>query len=107
MKCSGLTAYRNSCKNKDVCENGLCKMHSIMETNAEPIEEGGCIFIHKNYKRCNMFAYIEGDDKNYCPRHSLYVLSMKVKGVSGCKCCIDLYIHGQEEKLMKSYFGSS
>ena len=36
MNCSALTLYKNPCKNKDFCENGLCKKHTIIEPNAKP-----------------------------------------------------------------------
>ena len=100
MKCSALTLYRNPCKNKDVGENGLCAKHSSAECNAKQKIQGKCIYIRRNNERCLKNAYIEGEDKDYCPEHSLYVLSSKMK-TTGCKCCIGLYIHNQEENLEK------
>ena len=96
-KCSALTLYRNPCKNKDVGENSLCKKHNIIESNACPKIEGKCIYISKNNKRCNQNAYVDGEDKDYCAKHSLYVLSNKMNG--NCICCINSYINIQQEKL--------
>lgn len=96
MKCSGLTLYRNHCRNKDVGENGLCKKHAIIESTAKPKREGKCIFIRRNNERCFKYAYIDGEDKNYCAEHSLYVLSNKK---TDCKCCLLLYMNTQQEKL--------
>ena len=97
MKCSALNLYRNPCKNKDVGENGLCKKHTTMELNAKPKKEGKCIYIRRNNERCFQNAYNDGDDKDYCAEHSLYILSNKRTG--GCKCCFDLYMNNQQEKL--------
>jgi hypothetical protein len=77
MKCSSLTLYRNQCKNKDIGENGLCKKHTILELNSKPKEEGKCIYIKHNRERCCKNAYKDGEDKNYCPEHSLYVIFNK------------------------------
>ena len=98
MKCSAFTLYRNPCKNKDVGENGLCSKHSIAEYNAVQKIKGKCIYIRRNNERCLQNAYIEGENKDYCPEHSLYVLSSKMR-TTGCNCCIGLYINGQQEKL--------
>jgi len=97
MKCSALTLYRNPCKNKDVGDNGLCKKHAIIESSAKQKREGKCVYIRRNNERCYKNAYIDGEDKDYCAEHSLYVLSSKKTG--GCKCCIELYINIQQEKL--------
>jgi len=97
MKCSALTLYRNPCKNKDVGDNGLCKKHVIIESNAKQKREGKCVYIRRNNERCCKNAYIDGEDKDYCAEHSLYVLSSKK--MSGCKCCIELYMNIQQEKL--------
>lgn len=97
MKCSGLTLYRNPCKNKGVGENGLCQKHSIIELNAKPIQLGKCVYVRKNNKRCFQNAYSDGEDKGYCAEHSLYVLYYKK--MSGCKCCLGLYIKTQQEML--------
>jgi hypothetical protein len=99
MRCSGVTLYRKPCKNKDVGENGLCKRHDSMELNAEPKKEGKCIFIRRNNKRCLQNAYSDGEDKDYCPEHSLYVLYYKNNKSGGCLCCIKLYMNVQQEKL--------
>ena len=96
MKCSALTLYRNPCKNKDVGENGLCKKHSIIEMNTKPKKDGKCVYIRRNNKRCFQQSYSDGEDKDYCAEHSLYVLSNKK---SSCKCCLDLYINTQQEQL--------
>ena len=97
MKCSALTLYRNPCKNKDVGDNGLCKKHAIIEYKAKPKKDGKCVYIRRNNKRCYQNAYIDGEDKDYCAEHSLYVLSSKK--TSFCKCCINLYINTQQEQL--------
>ena len=97
MKCSALTLYRNPCKNKDVGDNGLCKKHAIIESNAKQKIEGKCVYIRRNNERCYKNAYIDGEDKDYCAEHSLYVLS--IKKTSGCKCCIELYMNIQQEQL--------
>ena len=97
MKCSALTLYRNPCKNKDVGENGLCKKHAIIESNAKQKREGKCVYIRRNNERCLKNAYIDGEDKDYCAEHSLYVLSSKK--TSACKCCILLYMNVQQEQL--------
>ena len=97
MKCSALTLYRNPCKNKDVGDNGLCKKHAIIESSAKQKREGKCVYIRRNNERCYKNAYIDGEDKNYCAEHSLYVLSSKKMG--GCKCCIELYMNIQQEQL--------
>ena len=97
MNCSGLTLYRKPCKNKNVGENGLCEKHNIVELNAKPKKDGKCIYIRRNNERCLKNAYSDGDDKNYCAEHSLYVLSNKK--TNGCRCCLDLYINIQQEKL--------
>lgn len=97
MKCSALTLYRNPCKNKDVGDNGLCKKHAIIESSVKQKMEGKCVYIRRNNERCYKNAYIDGEDKDYCAEHSLYVLSSKKTG--GCKCCIELYINIQQEKL--------
>jgi len=97
MQCSGLTLYRNPCKNKDVDENGLCKKHSILEVNAKPKKSGKCIYIRRNNERCFQNAYTDGEDKDYCAEHSLYVLYNKKS--SGCKCCLGMYINNQQEML--------
>ena len=94
MKCSALTLYRNPCKNKDVGDNGLCKKHAIIESNAKQKREGKCVYIRRNNERCCKNAYIDGEDKDYCAEHSLYVLSSKKTG--GCKCCIELYMNIQQ-----------
>jgi hypothetical protein len=96
MKCSGLTLYRNPCKNKDVGDNGLCKKHSIIELNSKPKKEGKCIYIRRNNERCFQNAYSDGENKDYCAEHSLYVLYNKK---SSCKCCINFYINVQQEQL--------
>ena len=97
MKCLAVTLYRNPCKNKDVGDNGLCKKHSILESNAKLKKEGKCVYIRRNNERCFKNAYTDGEDKDYCAEHSLYVLSSKK--MSGCKCCILLYMNAQQEKL--------
>jgi len=97
MKCSALTLYRNPCKNKDVGDNGLCKKHAIIETNAKQKKEGKCVYIRRNNERCYKNAYSDGEDKDYCVEHSLYVLSSKKS--SGCKCCIEFYMNIQQEQL--------
>ncbi len=97
MKCSSFTLYRNPCKNKDVGDNGLCKKHSIIENNAKPKKEGKCIYIRRNNERCFKNAYSDGEDKDYCAEHSLYVLSSKK--MRGCNCCIMLYMNLQQEQL--------
>ena len=97
MKCSGLTLYRNPCRNKDVGENGLCKKHTIMESSAKPKKEGKCIYIRRNNERCFKKAHSEGEDKDYCAEHSLYVLSSKK--MDGCKCCIISFINKEQEQL--------
>jgi hypothetical protein len=97
MKCSALTLYRNPCKNKDVGDNGLCKKHAIIESSAKQKREGKCVYIRRNNERCYKNAYIDGEDKDYCAEHSLYVLSGKKTG--GCKCCIELYMNIQQEQL--------
>jgi hypothetical protein len=96
MKCSALTLYRNPCKNKDVGENGLCKKHAIIESNAKQKRKGKCVYIRRNNERCLKNAYIDGVDKDYCVEHSLYVLSSKM---TCCKCCILLYMNTQQEQL--------
>ena len=96
MKCSALTLYRNPCKNKDVGENGLCKKHTIIELAVKPKKEGKCIYIRRNNKRCFQNAYSDGEDKDYCAEHSMYVLYNKK---NSCKCCIDLYMNTQQEQL--------
>ena len=96
MQCSALTLYRNPCKNKDVGENGLCKKHSIIEMNVKPKKDGKCVYIRRNNKRCFQQSYSYGEDKDYCAEHSLYVLSSKM---TGCKCCILLYMNVQQEQL--------
>jgi hypothetical protein len=96
MKCSALTLYRNPCKNKDVGENGLCKKHAIIESNAKQKREGKCVYIRRNNERCLKNAYVDGEDKDYCAEHSLYVLSSKM---TGCKCCILLYMNVQQKQL--------
>ena len=97
MKCSALTLYRNPCKNKDVGDNGLCKKHAIIESTAKPKKEGKCVYIRRNNKRCCKNAYIDGENKDYCAEHSLYVLF--TKKTSACKCCIELYMNMQQEQL--------
>ena len=97
MKCSALTLYRNPCKNKDVGENGLCKKHALIEFHSKPKKEGKCIYIRRNNERCFKNAYSDGVDKDYCAEHSLYALFSNKK--NSCKCCIDLYINIQQEKL--------
>lgn len=97
MKCVGLTLYRNHCKNKDVGENGLCKKHTIIESNVKEKKEGKCVYIRRNNERCLKNAYTDGEDKNYCAEHSLYVLS--TKRMNACKCCTLLYMNTQQEKL--------
>jgi hypothetical protein len=97
MKCSAVTFYRNPCKNKDIGENGLCKKHTIIELNVKPKREGKCVYIRRNNKRCFQNAYSDGDDKDYCSEHSLYILFNKKNG--GCKCCLELYMNIQQEKL--------
>lgn len=97
MKCSGLTLYRKPCKNKDVNENGLCNKHTILEANAKPKKEGKCVYIRRNNKRCFQNSYSDGEDKDYCSEHSLYVLSFNK--TTGCKCCVELYKNIQQEKL--------
>jgi hypothetical protein len=97
MKCSALTLYRNPCKNKDVGDNGLCKKHSIIESNAKQKKEGKCVYIRRNNKRCYQNAYTDGENKDYCAEHSLYVLSSKK--TSACKCCIEFYINIQQNQL--------
>ena len=97
MKCSALTLYRYPCKNIDVGENGLCKKHTIIELNAKPKKEGKCVYIRRNNERCFKKAYIDGEDKDYCAEHSLYVLS--TRKIGGCKCCILLYMNTQQEQL--------
>jgi hypothetical protein len=96
MKCSGLTLYRNPCKNKDVGENGLCKRHTNIEMNVKPKKEGKCVYIRRNNERCFQNAYSDGEDKDYCAEHSLYVLFNKK---SGCKCCVNFYMNIQQENL--------
>lgn len=96
MNCSSFTLYRNPCKNKDIGENGLCKKHSIIEMNAMPIIEGKCVYIRRNNERCLKNAYNDGENKNYCAEHSLYVLHNKT---SSCKCCIQLYMNIQQNLL--------
>jgi hypothetical protein len=98
MKCSGLTLYRNPCKNKDVGENGLCKRHNTMELTAKPKKEGKCIFIRRNNERCFQYAYSDGENKDYCAEHSLYVLYNK-NNKNSCKCCLTLYMNTQQENL--------
>jgi hypothetical protein len=97
MKCSALTLYRNPCKNKDVGDNGMCKKHAIIESNAKQKREGKCVYIRRNNERCYKNAYVDGEDKDYCAEHSLYVLSSKK--TSGCKCCIELYMNIQQQQL--------
>ena len=97
MKCSALTLYRNPCKNKDVGDNGLCKKHSIIEYNAKQKREGKCVYIRRNNERCCKNAYTDGEDKDYCAEHLLYVLSSKK--TSACKCCIEFYMNIQQEQL--------
>ena len=97
MKCTTLTLYRKPCKNKDVGDNGLCKKHAIIESNAKQKSEGKCVYIRRNNERCYKNAYIDGENKDYCAEHSLYVLSSKK--TSGCKCCIELYMNIQQEQL--------
>jgi hypothetical protein len=97
MKCSSLTLYRNPCKNKDVGENGLCKKHAFIELNSKPTKEGKCVYIRRNNERCFKNAYSDGEDKDYCAEHSLYVLSSRK--MNACKCCILLYMNIQQEKL--------
>ena len=97
MKCYALTLYRNPCKNKDVGDNGLCKKHAIIESSAKQKREGKCVYIRRNNERCYKNAYIDGEDKDYCAEHSLYVLSSKKTG--SCKCCIELYMNIQQEQL--------
>ena len=97
MKCTGLTLYRNPCKNKDIGENGLCAIHNIKELNATPKIEGKCIYIKRNNERCCKKSYSEGEDKDYCSEHSLYVLHNK-KNLN-CKCCLDLYVNNQQNIL--------
>ena len=97
MKCSALTLYRNPCKNKDVGDNGLCKKHAIIESKAKQKREGKCVYIRRNNKRCYKNAYIDGENKDYCAEHSLYVLF--TKKTSACKCCIELYMNMQQEQL--------
>jgi hypothetical protein len=96
MKCSALTLYRNPCRNKDVGETGLCKKHAIIESNANKKREGKCVFIRRNNERCLKNAYVDGENKDYCAEHSLYVLSNKM---TGCKCCIRLYMNVQQQQL--------
>jgi hypothetical protein len=98
MKCSALTLYRNPCKNKDIGNNGLCSKHFIAESNAVPKIKGKCVYIRRNNERCLKKAHIDGEDKDYCSEHSLYVLSSKMR-TTGCNCCIGLYINSQQEKL--------
>lgn len=97
MKCSAVNLYRKPCKNKDVGENGLCKKHATMELNAKPKKEGKCIYIRRNNERCCQNAYNNGDDKDYCAEHSLYILSNK--RTNGCKCCLDLFMNSQQKQL--------
>jgi hypothetical protein len=97
MKCSALTLYRNPCKNKDVGDNGMCKKHAIIESNAKQKREGKCVYIRRNNERCYKNAYVDGEDKDYCAEHSLYVLSSKK--TSDCKCCIELYMNIQQQQL--------
>jgi hypothetical protein len=42
-----------------------------MEFNAEKKEEGKCIYTRRN--RCLKNLYSEGENKDYCVEHSLYV----------------------------------
>ena len=100
MKCSLVTLYRNPCKNKDIGENGICKKHTIIEANAKPKKEGKCVYIRRNNERCLKNAYSDGEDKDYCAEHSLYVLFNKK---SGCKCCINAYMNIQQEQLGGSF----
>jgi len=97
MRCSGLTLYRNPCKNRVVGENGLCTRHTMIENNANPKREGKCVYIRRNNERCLKNAYSYGEDKDYCAEHSLYVLSSRK--MNGCKCCILLYMNREQEKL--------
>ena len=97
MKCSSLTLYRIPCKNKDVGDNGLCKKHAIIESKAKQKREGKCVYIRRNNERCYQNAYTDGEDKDYCAEHSLYVLSSKK--TSACKCCIELYMNTRQEQL--------
>ena len=101
MKCSALTLYRNPCKNKDVGENGLCKKHTSIELIAKPKKEGKCVYIRRNNERCFKNAYSEGEDKNYCAEHSLYVLFSNKN--NSCKCCVEYYVNIQQEKLGGSF----
>ena len=97
MKCTTLTLYRKPCKNKDVGDNGLCKKHTIIESNAKQKREGKCVYICRNNERCYKNAYTDGENKDYCAEHSLYVLSSKK--TSACKCCIKFYVNTQQEQL--------
>ena len=70
---------------------------SKIESSAKQKREGKCVYIRRNNERCYKIAYIDGEDKDYCAEHSLYVLSSKKTG--GCKCCIELYMNIQQEQL--------
>lgn len=97
MKCSALTLYRNPCRNNDVGENGLCKKHTIIEKNAKKKRDGKCVYIRRNNERCFKNAYSNGENKDYCAEHSLYVLSSRK--MNECKCCILLYMNTQQAEL--------
>ncbi len=55
------------------------------------------MYICRNNERCYKNAYTDGENKDYCAEHSLYVLSSKK--TSACKCCIKFYVNIQQEQL--------